>query len=108
MSAMTSAPRRLTLWPTLLTCASSLDRQRVDRRTDRAGDRDCRRDEQEFVNAVRSAVVGQFLQLKDLAHGHAHDGNRDPVPGLVDVLALGDLIRPHLAAPGVGGERGKL
>src|SRR6185312_6255023 len=74
-----------------------------DRRADRAGDRDRGRDEQELVDLVGGAVVRQFLQLEDLAHGHAHDRDRDPVPGLVDAgLAL---VRPHLAAPGVAGER---
>src|SRR5207237_9798952 len=43
---------------------------------------------------------------KDLAHGNAHDRDGDPVPGLIDA-ALG-IVRPHLTAPGVAGERGEL
>src|SRR6185503_9401592 len=65
---------------------SSFDRQRIDRRANRAGNRDCRRDEQEFVSLVGGAVVGQLLELEDLAHGHAHDRDRDPVPGLIDAF----------------------
>src|SRR6185437_3046419 len=111
MSAMTSAPSRLALCPALLIDASpacSLDRQRIDRRANRTRNRDCRRDEQKFVSLVLLAIVRELLELEDLAHGHAHDRDRDPVPGLVDVLALGDRIRPHLAPPCVAGKRRQL
>src|SRR5262249_30677406 len=74
--------------------------------SDRAGDRDRRCDEHELVNLVGSAIVSEILQVENLAHGHAHDRDRDPVPGLVDA-AFG-VVRPHLAAPGVACERRKL
>src|SRR6186713_3384185 len=86
-----------------MTASPSLDRQRIDRRADRAGDRDRRGDEQEFVSLVGGAIVAQLLQLENLAHGHAHDRDGDPVPGLVDTLLA--LVRADFAAPGVGGER---
>src|SRR3954469_4780540 len=75
-------------------------------RADCAGDRDRGRDEHELVDAVLGAVLGELGDVENLAHGHTHDRNRDPVPGLVDAR-LG-FVRPHLAAPGVGGERGEL
>src|SRR5207302_8983155 len=81
-------------------------RQRLGRRATRAGDRQRRRDEQEFVDAVRRAVRGEVGDVEDLAHGKTHDRDRDPVPGLVDA-GLG-LVRPHLAAPGVARDRGNL
>src|SRR5262249_50124216 len=82
------------------------DRQRVGGRADRAGDWDRRRHEHELVDLVGGAVLAEVLEIEDLAHGHAHDWNGDPVPGLVDA-AFG-VVRPHLAAPGVAGERGEL
>src|ERR1051325_1265298 len=88
------------------TYVTLLDRQGIDRRADAAGDRDRGRDEQELVGLVGGAVLAELLQLEDLAHGHAHDRDGDPVPGLVDAVLA--LVRPHLAAPGVGGERRKL
>src|SRR3954462_4342560 len=97
---------RLAVRTMALIVISSFDGERIDRRADRAGDRDRRRDEQEFVGLVGGAVVGKLLELEDLAHGHAHDRDGDPVPRLIDALLA--LVRPHFAAPGVGGERGKL
>src|SRR6185437_13283906 len=76
-----------------------LDRQRIDRRADCAGDRNRRRDEQEFIDLVGGAVVRELLELEDLAHGHPHDRDRDPVPGLVDAVLA--FVWTHLAAPGV-------
>src|SRR5262249_58677373 len=61
---------------------ASLDRQGVDRRADRTGDRDRGGDEQELVDLVGRAVVGELLEIEDLAHGHADDRDRDPVPAL--------------------------
>src|SRR5262249_10973004 len=52
------------------------------------------------------AVLSELLDVEDLAHGHAHHGDRDPVPGLVDAGLR--LVGTHLRAPGVGGERGEL
>src|SRR5215213_762653 len=86
--------------------APLLNRQRIDRRSDSARDRYCRRDEQKFVHGVGGAIVGQVLDLENLAHGHAHDRDRDPVPRLVD--ARFRFVRPHLAAPGVACERRQL
>src|SRR6516165_11789006 len=86
--------------------SSSFDRQRIGRRTDCAGDRDRWRHEHEFVCTVGGAILGEVLDVKNLAHGHAHDRDRDPVPWLIDA-ALG-IVRAHFATPGVAGERGKL
>src|SRR5215813_2191708 len=83
-----------------------LDRQWIHRAPDRAGDRDRGRDEHELVDLVGRAVVGELLEVENLAHGHAHDRDGDPVPRLVDAR-LG-LVRPHLAAPGIGGKRREL
>src|SRR4029079_19668210 len=89
-----------------MTASPSFDRQRIDRRTDRPGDRDRRRDEQELISLVGGAILAQFLQLENLAHGHPHDRDGDPVPGLVDALFA--LVRPYLAAPGVARQRREL
>src|SRR5579872_5559187 len=62
--------------PSGMTAARSLDRQRIDRRTDRAGDGDRRRDEHEFIHLVGGAIVCEFLEVEYLAHGHAHDRDR--------------------------------
>src|SRR5580698_24361 len=85
---------------------ASLDGQWISRRADCASNGNGRRDEHEFVDAVGGAVLGKVFQVEDLAHGHAHDRDRDPVPRLVD--ATFGVVRPYLAAPGVAGERGKL
>src|SRR5262249_15678032 len=74
--------------------------------SDRAGDRDRRCNEHELVNLVGSAIVGEILQIENLAHGHAHDRDRDPMPGLVD--ATFGVVRPYLASPGVACERRNL
>src|SRR5664279_4649923 len=79
------------------------DRQRVDRRADRAGDRNGRRHEHELVDFVDGAIIRDSLEIEDLSHGHAHDRDGDPVPGLVDALLA--LVGPHFAAPGVAGKR---
>src|SRR5262249_2207597 len=47
-------------------------------------------------------IVGQLFEVEDFAHRHAHDGNGDPVPRLVDALFA--FVRPHLAAPSIAGE----
>src|SRR4029077_2073470 len=64
------------------------------------------RNEHELVDLVGGAVLGEILEVEDLAHGHAHDRDGDPVPGLVDA-AFG-VVRTHLAAPGVARQRRKL
>src|ERR1035437_1881995 len=56
-----------------MTASPSFDRQRIDRRADRAGDRNGRRHEHELVDLVGGAIVGELLEIEDLAHGHAHD-----------------------------------
>src|SRR5205807_7773597 len=73
---------------------------------DRSSDRKGRRDEQEFIDAVGGGLLGQILHVEDLAHGHAHDRDRDPVPGLVDPGLR--LVGTHLTTPGVARERGQL
>src|ERR1700730_968968 len=82
-----------------------LDRLRVDRRAGAAGDYQRRAAEEEFVDSVGGAIVGQVLEIEHLAHGQAHGGNDHPVPGLV---GLGGIIGPHLDPPGVGADRGDL
>ena len=47
-----------------MTPAASLYRQRIGRRADRAGDRDRRRHEHEFVDAVGSAILGEILDVE--------------------------------------------
>src|SRR5215813_13390327 len=83
-----------------------LDRQWIHRAPDRAGDRDRGCDEHEHVDLVGRAVVGELLEIEDLAHGHAHDRDGDPVPRLIDA-GLG-LVGAHLAAPRIRRERGEL
>src|SRR5437660_12735076 len=77
------------------------DRQRIGRRSYRAGDRDGGCDEHELVYLVRGAIVGEILEIENLAHGHAHDRDGDPMPGLVD--AGFGVVGPYLAAPGIAG-----
>src|ERR1700692_4607218 len=81
------------------------DRLRIDRRAGAAGDDQRRAAEEELVDAVLLAVLGQFLEIEDLAHAQAHGRDHHPVPGLV---GLGGLVRPHLDAPGIGADRGDL
>src|SRR4029079_17902598 len=83
-----------------------LDRQRIDRRPHCAGDWYGWRHEKEFVDFVLLAIVGEFLQIKYLAHGHAHDRDRNPVPGLVDPLLA--FVRPDFTAPRVACKRRQL
>src|SRR5689334_1652931 len=89
--------------PSLITHHSSLDGLRIDRRADRAGDRQRRPDEHELVDLVLRAVVGEILQVKDLAHSDADHRDDDPVPGLERFRAF---VRAHFAAPGVEADRG--
>src|SRR4051794_28989880 len=81
-------------------------RQRIGRRAYRARDRDRGGDEHEIVHLVAGAIVREILEGKELAHGHAHDRDSDPMPGLVD--AGFGVVGPHLAAPGIAGKRRKL
>src|SRR2546422_543779 len=83
--------------------ARSFDRERVDRRADGAGERQRRRHEEELEDAVPRAVFGQLVEREDLADQHAHVGDEDLVHGLV---AVGNLVGPHLHAPRVGGDGG--
>src|ERR1051325_6616807 len=78
---------------------------RVDRRAGAAGDDQRRAAEEELVGAVVGAVLGQLLEIEDLAHAQAHGRDHHPVPRLV---RLGGLVRPHLHAPGVGADRRNL
>ncbi len=61
--------------------------------------------EEEFVDAVLGAVLGQLLEIENLAHAQAHGRDHHPVPGLV---GLGGFVRPHLDAPGIGADGGEL
>src|SRR5262249_9116219 len=121
MSARHSAPSIfLRLWPSIMALASLvfavvwsssvrlclLDRQRIDRRADRAGNRNCGRDEHELVHLVGAAISGKLGDLEDFAHGDAHDRDSDPVPRLVDAL-LG-FVRTHFTAPGIARYRSDL
>src|SRR3989475_3223765 len=107
---MIRRPPRSTLFPYTTLFRSlrwlSFDRQWIGGRAHGAGDGNRRRDEHELVDAVRRAVPGEVGEVEDLAHRQAHDRDRDPVPGLVD--ARFGLVRTHLAAPGVGCDRGNL
>src|SRR5215471_13352320 len=75
---------------------------RIDWRAGAAGDDQRRAAEEELVGAVLGAVLGQLLEVEDLAHAQAHGRDHHPVPGLV---RLDGLVRPHLDAPGVGADR---
>src|SRR5499426_1434260 len=88
-----------------MTPAASLDRLGVDRGAGATGDDERRTAEEELVDAVLVAVLGQLLEIEDFAHAQAHRRDHHPVPGLV---RLGGLVRPHLDAPGVGADRGDL
>src|SRR5262244_765620 len=85
-----------------MTPTASLDRLRVDRRAGAAGDDERRPAEEELVDAVPLAVLGQLLEIEDLAHAQPHGRDHHPVPWLV---RLGGLVRPHLDAPGVRADR---
>src|SRR5467141_873864 len=85
-----------------MTPAVSLNRLRIDRRAGAAGDDERRTAEEELVDAVLLAVLGELLEIEDLAHAQAHGRDHHPVPRLV---RLGGLVRPHLDAPGVGADR---
>src|SRR5262245_38813547 len=82
-----------------------LDRLRINGRAGAAGDDQRRAAEEELVDTVGVAVLGQLLEIEDFAHAQAHGRDHHPVPGLV---RLGGLVRPHLDAPGVGADRGDL
>src|SRR5258707_5347924 len=78
---------------------------RVQGRADGPGNRQSGGNEKEVVDLVRGTASRQFVELEDLAHGQPHDGNADPVPGLVNALAV---VRTNLNAPRVGGDRRNL
>src|SRR5262249_53564480 len=80
----------------------SLDRLRIDRRARAAGDHQRRAAEEELVDLVARAILGELLEIEHLAHGQPHGRDDHPVPPLVD---LGRLVRPHLDAPGVRADR---
>lgn len=54
-----------------------LDRLRIDRRTDGAGNRKRWSDEEKFVHTVLRAISGKRLQVENLTnqHPHVHDCN---------------------------------
>src|SRR5581483_6091435 len=81
------------------------NRLRIDRRAGAAGDDQRWPAEEELVDAVFGAVLGELLEIEDLAHAQAHGRDHHPVPGLVGFLGL---VRPHLDAPGVRADRGDL
>src|SRR5580704_10331195 len=81
---------------------ASLYRLRIDRRAGAAGDGERRAAEEELVDLVLGAVLGQVLEMEDLAHAQPHGRDHHPVPRLV---RLGGFVRPHLDAPGVGADR---
>src|SRR5215470_14272888 len=85
--------------------SGSLDRLRIDRRAGAAGDDQRRAAEEELIDAVLVAVLGQLLEIEDLAHAQAHGRDHHPVPRLVGFRGL---VRTHLDAPGVGADRGDL
>src|SRR5580704_13456135 len=78
------------------------DRLRVDRRAGAAGDDERRTAEEEFVDAVLVAILGEFLEVEDLTHAQPHGRDHHPVPRLVGFRGF---IRPHLDAPGIGADR---
>src|SRR6516165_3339131 len=61
---------------------------RVDRRAGGARDHQRRAAEEEFVDCVGGAILGELSQVEHLAHVQAHGRNHHPMPGLVDVLGL--------------------
>src|SRR5262245_12330270 len=79
-----------------------LDRLRVDRRPRSAGDDQRGTAEEEFVDAILLAVLGEFLKIENLAHAKTHGRDHDPVPGLVGFSVL---VRTYLDAPGVDADR---
>src|SRR5262249_54011203 len=83
----------------------SFDRLRIDRRARAARDDQRRTAEEELVDAVLLAVLGELLEIEDLAHAQAHGRDHDPVPRLIGIPSL---VRSHLDAPGVGADRGDL
>ena len=80
----------------------SLYRQCIKRRADSTCDGQRRRGKQELVNAVPGAVMADRFEIPDLAERDAHMHQRNDVQRLEQV----DLVRPDLAAPGVGGDGG--
>ena len=55
--------------------------------------------------AVSRAVCRKAFQIEDLAQQQAHINQGDDVEWLEH---LGRLVRPHLRAPGVGGDAGEV
>src|SRR5580658_6035958 len=58
-------------------------RLRVDRRAGAAGDDERRAAEEEFVDAVLVAILGELLEIENLAHAQPHGRDHHPVPRLV-------------------------
>src|SRR5580658_2910938 len=85
--------------------ARLFNRLRIDRRAGAAGDDERRAAEEEFVDAVLVAILGEFLEIKNFAHAQPHGRDHHPVPRLVGFRGL---VRPHLDAPGVGADRREL
>src|ERR1700722_17178860 len=80
----------------------SFYRLRVDRRAGAAGDDERRAAEEEFVDAVLVAILGEFLEIENLAHAQPHGRDHHPVPRLI---GFAGFIGPHLDTPGVGADR---
>src|SRR5262245_23051899 len=76
----------------------SFDRLRIDGRAGGARNHQRRPAEEELVDPVPGAVLGQLPQIEHLAHVKAHGRDHHPMPGLVHLLGL---VWPHLDAPGV-------
>src|SRR5437870_3557322 len=83
-----------------------LDRLWVDRRSGAPGDHQRWRAEKELVDAVGGAVLGELLQIENLAVHDPDRRDRDPVPGLEDVGP--GRVGAYLDPPGVAADRGDL
>src|SRR5213593_445066 len=80
-----------------------LDRLGIDRRAGPPGDHQRRRAKEELVDAVGGAVLGELLEIEDLAVHDPDRRDRDPVPGLEDVRP--GRVGSHLDPPGVAADR---
>src|SRR4051812_27979812 len=82
-----------------------LDGDGVDRRADGTGDGQGGGGEEEVPDPVGRAVGGQRIEVPQLTQEQPHVGDADLVQRLEGDV---ELVRPHLEAPGVGGDAGDL